>query len=186
MDIWTILLIALGLAMDAFAVSLGIGTNSQSTNHRARFRLAFHFGWFQAMMPVIGWLAGRTVATYISAFDHWVAFVLLAYIGINMIRSGLKLEVTSYASDPSRGKILVILAIATSIDALAVGLSMSMLKVDIILPSVIIGIVAALLSTIGLFIGNKLGEKFGKRMEIIGGVILIAIGIRVVLSHLLG
>ena len=186
MDIWTILLIALGLAMDAFAVSLGIGTSDQSNNPRARFRLAFHFGWFQAMMPVIGWLAGRTVATYISTFDHWVAFALLAYIGINMIRSGLKLEVNSYASDPSRGKTLIILAVATSIDALAVGLSMAMLKVDIILPSVIIGIVAALLSTMGLFIGNKLGEKFGKRMEIIGGVILIAIGIRVVLSHLLG
>ena len=186
MDIWTILLIALGLAMDAFAVSLGIGTSDQSNNPRARFRLAFHFGWFQAMMPVIGWLAGRTVATYISTFDHWVAFALLAYIGINMIRSGLKLEAVSYASDPSRGKTLIILAVATSIDALAVGLSMAMLKVDIILPSVIIGIVAALLSTIGLFIGNKLGEKFGKRREIIGGVILIAIGIRVVLSHLLG
>jgi putative Mn2+ efflux pump MntP len=103
-----------------------------------------------------------------------------------MIRSGLKPDVASYTSDPSRGKTLIILAVATSIDALAVGLSMAMLKVDIILPSVIIGIVAALLSTIGLFIGNKLGEKFGKRMEIIGGAILISIGIRVVLSHLLG
>jgi len=186
MDFWTILLIALGLAMDAFAVSLGAGTCELTNNRRARFRLAFHFGWFQAMMPVIGWLAGQTVAQYISAIDHWVAFVLLAYIGFNMIRSGLKPEMASYASDPSRGRTLVILAIATSIDALAVGLSMAMLDVNIIVPSLVIGVVAGLLSIIGLLIGNKLGEKFGKRMEIIGGIILIAIGIRVVLSHLLG
>ena len=184
MDIFTILLIAVGMAMDAFAVSLGIGTTESSTNPRARFRLAFHFGLFQFFMPIIGWVAGSTVSRWIAPIDHWVAFALLAYVGVNMIRSGLNPEKESYASDPSRGRTLIVLAIATSIDALAIGLSLAMLDVSIITPSIVIGIVTYSLSMVGLFAGNKLGERFGKRMEILGGIILIGIGVRVVISHL--
>lgn len=184
MDFPTILLIAIGLAMDAFAVSLGIGTTERSTDPRARFRLAFHFGFFQFFMPIIGWVAGSTVSRWIAPIDHWIAFILLAYVGINMIRSGFNTEAESYTQDPSRGKTLVMLAVATSIDALAIGLSLAMLDVAIITPSVIIGVVTYSLSMAGLFAGNKLGEKFGKRMEILGGMILIGIGVRVVISHL--
>jgi len=184
MDLMTVILIAIGLAMDAFAVSLAVGTNGLCNNRRARFRLWWHFGFFQFLMPILGWLAGTSVARYIEKFDHWVAFGLLAYIGGNMIRSGLKPDVTSFRSDPSKGKLLITLAIATSIDALAVGLSMAMLRVRVIFPAIVIGIVAMLFSVVGLFIGNKLGKKFGKRMEVIGGLILIGIGLRVLITHL--
>jgi putative Mn2+ efflux pump MntP len=184
MDFLTVLLIAVGLAMDAFAVSLGIGTSERSTSPRARFRLSFHFGLFQCFMPIIGWVAGSTVSRWIAPIDHWIAFGLLAYVGINMIRSGFNPEAESYTRDPSRGRTLIVLAVATSIDALAVGLSLAMLDVEIITPSIIIGLVTYSLSMVGLFAGNKLGEKFGKRMEILGGIILIGIGIRVVITHL--
>ena len=184
MDVLTILFIAIGLAMDAFAVSLGIGTTERSTEARARFRLAFHFGLFQCLMPIIGWVAGSTVSRWIAPIDHWVAFALLAYVGVNMIRSGINPEQESYTSDPSRGKTLVVLAVATSIDALAVGLSLAMLEVAIITPSIVIGVITYSLSMVGLFAGNKLGEKFGKRMEVVGGLILIGIGLRVVITHL--
>jgi manganese efflux pump family protein len=184
MDILTVLLIAVGLAMDAFAVSLGIGTTERATSARARFRLAFHFGLFQCFMPIIGWAAGSTVSRWIAPVDHWIALGLLAYVGINMIRSGLSSDAESYSRDPSRGRTLIVLAVATSIDALAVGLSLAMLEVAIVTPSVIIGVVTYSLSMVGLFAGNKLGEKFGKRMEILGGIILIGIGVRVVITHL--
>ncbi len=184
LDFLTILVIAIGLAMDAFAVSLGIGTGERATTARARFRLAFHFGLFQFFMPVIGWAAGSTVSRWIAPVDHWVALALLAYVGINMIRSGLNPDKESYVKDPSRGRTLVVLAVATSIDALAVGLSLAMLEVSIITPSIVIGVVTYGLSMAGLFAGNKLGEKFGKRMEVLGGLILIGIGLRVVITHL--
>jgi len=184
MDILTILLIAIGMAMDAFAVSLGIGTTERSKSARARFRLAFHFGLFQFFMPIIGWVAGSTISGWIAPIDHWIAFFLLAYVGWNMIRSGFNPEKESYTQDPSRGRTLVVLAIATSIDALAIGLSLAMLEVAIITPSIVIGIVTYSLSMVGLFAGNKLGEKFGKRMEMLGGIILIGIGLRVVITHL--
>ncbi len=184
MDLITIIFIAVGLAMDAFAVSLGVGTTPFSSQKRVQFRLAFHFGLFQFMMPVIGWLVGSTIIRYISQIDHWIALVLLSYVGINMIRSGLNPEHEAVLKDPSRGKSLILLAVATSIDALAVGLSLAMLKVTILLPAVIIGVITYSLSMVGLLTGRLLGEKFGKRMEIIGGLILIGIGLRVLITHL--
>src|SRR5512139_1470919 len=138
MEFLTSVLIGVGLAMDAFAVSLGIGTGRQADNRRAQFRLAFHFGWFQSMMTVLGWLAGSTIAGLINQFDHWVAMALLGYVGVNMIRSGLNLEQECYREDPSRGKTLIILCVATSIDAMAVGLSMAMLHTSVWIPSIII------------------------------------------------
>lgn len=179
-----ILLIAVGLAMDAFAVSLGVGTTRFADTARPRFRLAWHFGLFQALMPALGWLAGSAVAHIIAPFDHWIAFGLLVFVGVRMIRSGLSTEAESHPTDPSRGGTLVILSVAVSIDAFAVGLSLAMLSVPIVYPAVVIGIVTAALSAIGLQLGNRLGKTFGKRMEIIGGIILIAIGIRIVVSHL--
>jgi manganese efflux pump family protein len=185
MDFFTMVMIAVGLAMDAFAVSLGIGTSRQASSVGAKLRLAFHFGFFQFAMPIVGWLAGSTVERFISQFDHWIALILLAYVGVNMIRSGFNPEQESYSNDPSRGKTLVVLAVATSIDALAVGLSLAMLNVQVFTPSLVIGVVTFGLSIVGLLAGNRLGEKFGKRMEIIGGLILIGIGLRILISHLM-
>jgi manganese efflux pump family protein len=184
MDLGTNLIIALGLSMDAFAVSLGAGTNQGVNVLRSRLRLAFHFGIFQALMPVIGWYLGLRVEPYIRAFDHWIAMGLLSYVGINMVRSGLNPDSEIFPQDPSRGKTMVLLSVATSIDALAVGLSLAMLQVPIYIPAAIIGIVTFGLSIAGLLLGGQLGQRFGKRMEILGGIVLIGIGLRVLLSHL--
>jgi putative Mn2+ efflux pump MntP len=181
-----ILLIALSMAMDAFAVCLGAGTQRQTNSARPAFRLSFHFGLFQFLMPVVGWFAGTTIVRYIAAYDHWVAFALLAFVGIRMIRSGLDSNHGAYKNDPSRGWSLVMLSIATSIDALAIGLSLAIIGVTIWYPAVVIGVVTGLVSWLGLRLGNKLGERFGNRMEIIGGAILILIGVRIVLSHIFG
>jgi putative Mn2+ efflux pump MntP len=180
-----VLLIAVSMAMDAFAVSLGIGTSRQANTPRPIFRLSFHFGLFQFLMPILGWLAGSSIAALISNFDHWVALGLLAFVGGRMIRSGLDSDGAPSPNDPSRGGTLIMLCIATSIDAFAIGLSLAMLRVNILYPSVVIGVVTAGLSLTGLLIGHRLGEAFGKRMEVLGGVILIVIGLRVLISHLM-
>ena len=184
MQFITILLLAIGLAMDAFAVSLSIGTAGEIQSLRGKFRLAAHFGIFQAGMTALGWLAGETIVQYIKGFDHWIAFALLGYVGINLIRAGFDKEGKAFEQDPSTGETLVLLSFATSIDAFAVGLSIAFLKVPVLFSVVMIGLVALLLSAIGLFAGTRLGEIFGKRMEIAGGLILIGIGIRVVVTHL--
>ena len=178
-----VLFIALGLAMDAFAVCLGAGTTRFVDGPRPVFRLAFHFGLFQALMPILGWVSGSLVAQYISAWDHWIAFGLLAFVGGRMVRSGLDPDGECHETDPSRGSMLIMLAVATSIDAFAVGLTLAMLEVNILYPAVVIGVVCAALSVLGLALGQRLGCAFGKRMEIVGGVILILIGLRVVISH---
>jgi len=185
MEFLTITLISIGLAMDALAVSLGIGTAGQITTLRGKVRLAAHFGIFQAGMAALGWLAGETIVQYVKGFDHWIAFALLGIVGFNLIRAGLSKDRQAFEQDPSTGKILVLLSFATSIDAFAVGLSFAFLKVPVMLSIAMIGFVALLLSAIGLFAGIRLGETFGKRMEIIGGLILLAIGIRVVITHLI-
>jgi len=184
MEILTITLISIGLAMDALAVSLGIGTAGQIPTLRGKFRLAAHFGIFQSGMTSLGWLAGATIIQFVSGFDHWIALTLLGYVGINLIRSGFSKDEKAFDQDPSTGVTLVLLSFATSIDAFAVGLSIAFLKIPVLLSVIMIGIVALLLSAIGLFTGARLGEIFGKRMEIIGGLILIGIGIRVIITHL--
>lgn len=184
MEWYASLLIAVGLAMDAFAVSLGIGTSGAANKPRPVFRVSFHMGFFQGLMTFLGWLAGSTIATLISAFDHWIALGLLAFVGIRMIRSGLQDGEEIQKSDPSRGSTLIVICIATSIDAMAVGLSLAMLNVEILSPSLIVGVVTLILSLVGLLAGNQLGKKFGKRMEVLGGLILNGIGIRILLTHL--
>jgi len=186
MNLFEILLIAVGLSMDAFAVSLGIGATRFASGPRPIFRLSFHFGLFQALMPVLGWLVGSRVVGFISGVDHWIAFGLLAFVGVRMIRSGLDPDAETHLADPSRGGTLVLLAVATSIDAFAVGLSLAIMHVAILYPAAIIGVVTGSLSLLGLLMGNRLGRRFGKRMEIIGGVILIMIGLRVLFTHLFG
>lgn len=185
MELISSIFIGIGLAMDSFTVSLGIGTGGCANDRRAKFRLAFHFGFFQMAMTVIGWFTGSTVARYIEAFDHWIAMGLLAYVGGNMIRSGLNPDFDSYVSDPSKGRLLVFLSVATSIDAMAVGLSMAMLQAPWLVPAIIIGLVTWGLSSFGLLAGDRLGQKFGKRMEILGGLILLGIGVRILVTHLI-
>lgn len=181
----TALLISLGLAMDALAVSLGIGTSGQIPTRRGKIRLAVHFGIFQSGMTALGWLVGGTIVSYVAGFDHWLAFGLLVYVGVNLIRAGLGNKERAFDQDPSTGRILVLLSFATSIDAFAIGLSIAFLEVPVLLSVLMIGLVACLLSLIGLFAGIRLGQAFGRRMEIVGGVILILIGLRVVISHLI-
>jgi putative Mn2+ efflux pump MntP len=184
MDFPSILLIALGLAMDAFAVALGVGTTRKHMWFRPGFRLAFHFGLFQFLMPVIGWAVGTTVVRFIASYDHWVAFGLLAYVGGKMIKEAFGDGDHRNAADPTRKGMLVMLSVATSIDALAVGLSLAMLKIPILYPSIIIGVVTAAMTVMGLALGNRLGTQFGKRMELVGGLVLIGIGLRVLITHL--
>jgi manganese efflux pump family protein len=186
MNFIEILLIALSMSMDAFAVCLGAGTQEGTSGPRPIFRLAFHFGLFQFLMPVIGWFAGTSVLRYITAYGQWVAFGLLAFVGIRMVRSGLDPNSAGPKNNPSRGWTLVLLAFATSIDALAIGFSLGLIGVTIWYPAFVIGVVTGLVSWMGILLGNRLGARFGKRMEIIGGIILILMGIRIVLGSFLG
>jgi putative Mn2+ efflux pump MntP len=176
-------MIAIGLAMDAFAVSLAAATSGVTKNSRAIFRLSFHFGLFQFLMPVVGWYMGSKLVSAISAYDHWIAFALLAIIGIRMIRPDRSTH-EGARTDPSRGWNLVLLSVATSIDALAVGFSLAMIEVAIWAPSILIGVVTASLSLVGIFIGDKLGKRFGRRMEIVGGLLLVLIGVKILYSHI--
>lgn len=184
MDLLTTLVISVGLAMDAFAVSVGVGTTQLAKSIRPVFRLSFHMGLFQGLMTVLGWLAGANIERFISAIDHWVALGLLAFVGLRMIRSGLNPEIDKGQPDPSRGGTLIVICIATSIDAFAVGLSLAMIQAHILSSALWIAIVTLLLSLTGLFAGDRLGLHFGKRMEIFGGLLLNGIGLRIVLTHL--
>jgi len=186
MSFLTILILALALAMDAFAVAITVGVVLPRLSFRPTFRLSWHFGLFQLLMPIIGWAAGMSVRNWIAHFDHWIAFGLLATIGAKMIYESFKNQSPADRADPTRGWSLVLLSVATSIDALAVGFSIALLGVSIWLPCLIIGLVAGLLTIIGLHLGRQLGKRFGRIMEIIGGLILIAIGIKILIQHLTG
>lgn len=184
MDWLTIVGIAVALAMDAFAVALAAGTVLNPLTGRHLFRFGFHFGLFQLLMPIIGWLAGLTVQKWITAYDHWIAFALLAFVGGKMIWEAFH-EEEKMASDPTRGATLILLSIATSIDALAVGLTLAMLGVGIWRPAVVIGLVAGILTVAGMLLGRRLGQIWGKRVEVCGGVILCAIGAKILYDHIM-
>jgi putative Mn2+ efflux pump MntP len=185
MDGFSLLALACALAMDAFAVAIVAGLTLDQLTRRHVFRLAFHFGLFQALMPILGWAAGKAVHRYISEFDHWVAFGLLAFVGGRMLWGAIhKDEDTKLDSDPTSGWALVLLSVATSIDALAVGLSLAMVGATIIVPSIVIGIIAAAFTTTGMLLGRKIGSLWGKRVEALGGIILVLIGIKIMAEHL--
>lgn len=185
LDILSILLIALALSADCFAVALSGSFHTKTTSFAPVLRTALTFGAFQAVMPALGWLVGRTVVNFISGYDHWVAFILLALIGGRMIWESLRPSDKQRKIDASKGLLLVTLAIATSIDALAVGLSFAFLKVNIILACLVIGVVAFGVTIAGFALGKQVKMYLGRYAEAIGGIILIAIGIRVLLSHIL-
>jgi putative Mn2+ efflux pump MntP len=184
MPFYQVILIALGLAADAFAVSVVVGSTGATRGHRSMIRLSFHFGLFQFIMPILGWLAGLSIAHYVQSFDHWIVFGLLVWIAVRMIRSAQRDDGQIIQQDPSRGMMLVILSVATSLDALAIGLSLALLQVSIWYPSVVIGVVTGAMSFIGILLGKRFSRKFGKRAAEIGGVLLILIGVRILLSHI--
>lgn len=182
-----ILLIGIGLSMDAFAVALCKGLSMKKFNVKAGLLIALFFGFFQAFMPFIGWLVCKNFEKYITKFDHWVAFVLLAFIGVKMIIDSIKeMKHPEESEEEFKLKIgeLFILAIATSIDALAVGISFAFLSIKIWSSISIIGVTTFILSFIGIVIGNKFGAKFKTKAEIAGGIILVLIGLKILFEHL--
>jgi putative Mn2+ efflux pump MntP len=187
MDLLTLLGLAVALAMDAFAVALGAGLTLSRLDGGHLFRFGFHFGLFQGMMPILGWLAGLSIQKWIADYDHWIAFALLGFVGGKMIREALSARDEERAgSDPTRGMTLIMLSVATSIDALAVGLSLAVLGVSIWLPALVIALVAAVFTVAGMLLGRRIGARWGPRVEIVGGLVLIGIGVRILVEHTLG
>jgi putative Mn2+ efflux pump MntP len=187
MSTFKLLVIAVALAMDAFAVSVAVGTSLKNISSRQIFRLSWHFGFFQAAMPVLGWCAGLTIREQIEQYDHWIAFALLAFVGSHMIREAFSGEdgEKHRKKDPTKGASLVMLSLATSIDALAIGLSLSLLKISIWYPAFFIGITAGLFTLAGMHIGSRIGSmtRFSHYGEAIGGIVLFLIAFNILYEH---
>ncbi len=184
MDGISTLLIALGLAMDTFAVSVTSGVTVTHDRLKSALTAAFFFGAFQAVMPVIGWFGGSEFRDFVTGYDHWVAFGLLALIGGRMIHESVATEPGERVANLLDLRVLTFLAVATSIDALAVGVTFAFLEVPIIVPVAIIGVVTFVLSFLGVYIGNRFVGFFENRIEIVGGLILIGIGLKILLEDL--
>ncbi len=185
MSLVQVLLIAVGLAMDAFTVSVAEGVALRKVTPGHTLRVCLHFGAFQAIMPVVGWLAGVSLRALIQGVDHWVAFGLLTAIGLKMVAGTFFGFETGEPREPSRGARLIALSVATSIDALAVGISLAMLGVAIWTPAAVIGLVTGALCAGGMHMGDRIGRRLGKWAELCGGVILCAIGVKILLEHIL-
>ena len=183
MDPLTLLLIALGLSMDAFAVSISNGITIQRQRANHALKIGIFFGSFQALMPLIGWSAGLSFRELISGVDHWIAFGLLSFIGCKMIYESRKMGGQGKETKPLSFPTLLLLSVATSIDALAVGISFALLDISIVTPILVIGAVTFVLSFFGVMTGSKIGHFFEKKIEILGGLILIGIGIKILIEH---
>ena len=185
-----LVLLSVGLAMDAFAVAICKGLAMSRVNVKQCLVIALFFGGFQAGMPVLGWLLGSSFANKIKMVDHWIAFLLLGYIGVKMISDGIKEwkeETKVEEMDPPLDlKELLILAVATSIDALAVGITFSFLEVAIATAAAVIGIITFVISAGGVYVGNIFGERYKTKSQITGGVILVILGLRILITHLMG
>lgn len=184
MSFWEIFLLAVGVSMDAFAVSIGKGLSAKRVSWREALTVGLWFGGFQALMPVIGYYLGISFADLVTKIDHWIAFGLLLLIGGNMIRDALKGEDDKPVDSSFAFRTMLVLAIATSIDALAVGISFAFLGTDLWRSILIIGLTTFVFSAVGLLIGKKVGSRFHAGAEILGGVILIAIGLKILIEHL--
>lgn len=183
MSLIEIMALSVGLAMDAFAVSICKGLSMKKMNWKNALIIALYFGLFQALMPMLGYVLGSTFEHVVTNIDHWIAFILLGSIGGNMIKESFSDE-TEEKNDSVDFKTMVVLAIATSIDALAVGITFAFLKVNVIMAVTLIGIITFAISLIGAKIGNKFGDKFQNKAEFAGGVILIVLGLKILLEHL--
>jgi putative Mn2+ efflux pump MntP len=186
MQLFNILAIAVALAMDAFAVAIATGVMLKQINFRQYFRLSWHFGLFQAMMPVIGWSAGLYIRDWIEDYDHWVAFGLLTLVAQRMLRAAFEKEkAEDEHKDPTRGLTMVMLSVATSIDALTVGLSLSMIEVNIWTPAIIIGLVAGTFAAAGMHLGKKINTAthLSRYAAAVGGILLLLIGVNILREH---
>ena len=181
----TIIVIAVGLAMDALAVSIVSGATFRELKIRHALRIALFFGGFQALMPLAGSLAGLTLKRHMASYDHWVAFVLLGAVGAKMIYESFKIEPADRVRDPSNLLTLLVLSVATSIDALAIGVTLSLITSSIVAAAAIIGLVTFVLSYMGVVIGKRFGHFFENKIEIAGGLVLIAIGVKILAEHVL-
>lgn len=184
MSIISVFLIGVGLSMDACAVSFAKGMALKKDLWKYAIILALAFGLFQGMMPLLGWWIGTYFESFITAIDHWIAFLLLGFIGFNMIKEARKDEGEEEEVSSISMKSVLVLAIATSIDALAVGISFAFLQVDIFSAVLLIGITTFVISFIAVYLGNRIGGMLGKYAEILGGFILILIGLKILLEHL--
>lgn len=186
MSLISIFLLAVALSMDACAVALSTGVVVCTLHMRYAVRMAALFGLFQAIMPLAGWSVGRFAADYVKSFDHWIAFVLLSAIGGKMIYEAFwgGEDADEKKKDPHNIFLVITLAFATSIDAAAVGVSLSFLNVAVVLPSILIGITTAVLSFIAYYLGCRFGDLWGKKIEIMGGVILVGLGVKILVEHL--
>ncbi len=183
MGILEILLLGIGLAMDAFAVSICKGLSMKKMNWKAAMIIALYFGIFQAIMPMVGYFLGTTFESFVTTFDHWIAFILLALIGGNMIKESFDNE-DEKKNDKIDFKTMIVLAVATSIDALAVGITFAFFDVNLLLAVSIIGVITFIISIFGVKIGNKFGDKYQNKAELMGGIILVLLGIKILLEHL--
>lgn len=183
MKLSEIITIGLGLAMDAFAISICKGLSMKKINVKNIIIIALYFGIFQAAMPAIGYFIGSAFSSLVQKIDHWIAFALLAIIGVNMIKDSTDDELEK-RNDKVDLKTMIILAIATSIDALAVGITFAFFEVNLLVAIIIIGLITFALSILGVIIGNKFGDRFQNKAELIGGIILIIIGLKILLEHL--
>jgi manganese efflux pump family protein len=183
MNLLSVFMIALALSMDAFAVSIAGGVAVKRLRMRHALRMATWFGGFQALMPLIGWLGGARLKTSLSGLDHWVVFGLLMFAGVKMIWEAFKLDPIEKMDAPGI-RVLFMLALATSLDALAAGISFALLGISIVVPVIIIGAVTFLTSFAGVLIGEKGAALFGKKIEVAAGIILIVIGLKVLINHL--
>ena len=183
MGIIEIVLIGLSLAMDAFAVSICKGLSMKKMNWKSAIIISLYFGIFQAFMPVVSYFLGSTFESYVTNIDHWIAFILLSLIGGNMIKESFDSE-DKKKNDKIDFKTMIALAIATSIDALAIGITFAFFEVNLLLSISIIGIITFLLSIIGVKIGNKFGDKYQNKAEFVGGLIVVLLGIKILLEHL--
>lgn len=184
MELLTIILLAVGLAMDAFAVSIVTGSVYRELHIRHALRMALFFGAFQSLMPLVGSLAGLGLREHIAAYDHWIAFGLLGLIGGKMIYEAFRIEAAEKKLDPSNLLILLTLSVATSIDALAVGFTLSLLVSSLAFAVIVIGVITFGLSYAGVFVGKRFGHFCESKIEILGGLILIGIGLKILIQHL--
>lgn len=184
MSIIEIALIGVGLAMDAFAVSICKGLAMRRMNYKKAIIIAAFFGVFQALMPALGYVLGTTFANKIAAIDHWIAFILLALIGANMIKEALSSDDDECQDDSLRLGDLIMLSIATSIDDLAVGITFAFFNVSLLLSVSMIGIITFIICVIGVKVGNVFGEKYKSKAELAGGLILIVMGAKILIDHL--
>lgn len=184
MQLLTITIIAVGLAMDAFAVSIVSGSAYKQLKIKHALRVAVFFGGFQALMPLVGSLAGMSIKEYVADYDHWIVFALLSTVGFKMLYESFKITSSKENFNPENILVLLILSVATSIDALAVGITLSFLQVSIATAVITIGLITFVLSYLGVFIGKKVGHFFESKIEAAGGLVLIALGFKILIQHL--